>query len=99
MKAKIIYIVKSLSKLEYLGIPNPNYLRELKEILKKGAFQSNIATLLFTLDSLCLITKETQQQMHRSITINVARIGAPVCYDITNYYFETDLDYEPLELK
>lgn len=36
--------------------------------------------------------------MHRSIAKNVGRVGALVFYDVTNYYFETDLDDEPVKM-
>lgn len=49
------------------------------------------------LDSLNLLSESIQQQIHRTITKTVGRTGALVFYDVTNYYFETDLDDEPIE--
>ncbi len=49
-----------------------------------------------SLDAFNLLSEEIQLKMHQTITKSVGRTGALVFYDVTNYYFETDLDDEPL---
>lgn len=63
-----------------------------------GEFNLSYQDVYRSLDSLCLLSEEIQQQMHRSIAKNVGRVGALVFYDVTNYYFETDLDDEPVKM-
>lgn len=63
-----------------------------------GEFKLSYQDVYRSLDRLCLLSEEIQQQMHRSITNNIGRVGALVFYDVTNYYFETDLDDEPIEI-
>lgn len=50
------------------------------------------------LDTFSLLSEEIQLHMHQTITKDVGRTGALVFYDVTNYYFETDLDDEPVEV-
>lgn len=63
-----------------------------------GEFNLSYQDVYRSLDSLCLLSEEIQQQMHKSIAKNVGRVGALVFYDVTNYYFETDLDDEPVKM-
>lgn len=50
------------------------------------------------LDSFSVLSEAVQQQMHQVITKETGRTGALVFYDVTNYYFETDLDDEVTEV-
>ena len=63
-----------------------------------GEFNLSYQDVYRSLDSLCLLSEEIQQQMHKSIAKSVGRVGALVFYDVTNYYFETDLDDEPVKM-
>lgn len=50
------------------------------------------------LDSFALLSEDIQLQMHQSISKTIGRSGALVFYDVTNYYFETDLDDETTDV-
>ena len=63
-----------------------------------GDFNLTPKDVYRSLDTFSLISEEIQLQIHHSVTNSVGRTGALVFYDVTNYYFETDLDDEPLEM-
>lgn len=63
-----------------------------------GDFELSFQDVYRSLDSFSMLSEEIQLQMHKSITKNIGRVGALVFYDVTNYYFETDLDDEPMEM-
>ncbi|NLB19676.1 MAG: IS1634 family transposase [Clostridium sp.] len=63
-----------------------------------GDFNFSPQDVYRSLDTFNLLSEKIQLQMHRSITKNIGRTGALVFYDVTNYYFETDLDDEPVEM-
>lgn len=63
-----------------------------------GDFNLTEQDVYRALDSFSSLSEQIQLQMHRAITKNVGRTGALVFYDVTNYYFETDLDDEPTEV-
>lgn len=44
------------------------------------------------------LSEEIQLNVHRQITNSIGRSAALVFYDVTNYYFETDLDDESAEI-
>lgn len=63
-----------------------------------GDFNLTPKDVYRSLDTFSLLSEEIQLQIHHSVTNSVGRTGALVFYDVTNYYFETDLDDEPLEM-
>ena len=63
-----------------------------------GDFNLSPQDVYRSLDHFSLLSEQIQLQMHNAIKENVGRTGALVFYDVTNYYFETDLDDEPLEV-
>ncbi|MBO1265423.1 IS1634 family transposase [Proteiniclasticum sp. SCR006] len=63
-----------------------------------GDFNLTPKDVYRSLDTFSLLSEEIQLQIHHSVTSSVGRTGALVFYDVTNYYFETDLDDEPLEM-
>ena len=63
-----------------------------------GDFNLTPKDVYRSLDTFSLLSEEIQLQIHHSVTSSVERTGALVFYDVTNYYFETDLDDEPLEM-
>lgn len=63
-----------------------------------GDFNLTPKEVYRSLDTFSLLSEEIQLQIHHSVTNSVGRTGALVFYDVTNYYFETDLDDEPLEM-
>ena len=63
-----------------------------------GDFNLTPKDVYRSLDTFSLLSEEIQLQIHHSVTKSVGRTGALVFYDVTNYYFETDLDDEPLEM-
>ncbi len=63
-----------------------------------GDFNLTPKDVYRSLDAFSLLSEEIQLQIHHSVTKSVGRTGALVFYDVTNYYFETDLDDEPLEM-
>jgi transposase len=63
-----------------------------------GDFNLTPKDVYRSLDTFSLLSEEIQRQIHHSVTNSVGRTGALVFYDVTNYYFETDLDDEPLEM-
>lgn len=48
-----------------------------------------------SLDAFDVLSEKIQLKMHHAITDSIGRTGTLVFYDVTNYYFETDLDDEP----
>lgn len=64
-----------------------------------GDFDLAAHSVYRALDTFSLLSEEIQLQMHQAITKDVGRTGALVFYDVTNYYFETDLDDEPVEVE
>lgn len=63
-----------------------------------GDFNLTPKEVYRSLDTFSLLSEEIQLQIHHSVINSVGRTGALVFYDVTNYYFETDLDDEPLEM-
>ena len=63
-----------------------------------GDFNLTPKEVYRSLDTFSLLSEEIQLQIHHSVTNSVGRTGTLVFYDVTNYYFETDLDDEPLEM-
>lgn len=63
-----------------------------------GDFNLTPKDVYRSLDTFSLLSEEIQLKIHHSVTKSVGRTGALVFYDVTNYYFETDLDDEPLEM-
>lgn len=63
-----------------------------------GDFALSPQEIYRSLDTLCVLSEEIQLQMHHAITKQIGRTGVLVFYDVTNYYFETDLDDEPVEI-
>lgn len=63
-----------------------------------GEFDLSPQDIYRSLDVFSLLSEQIQLQMHHAIAKSVGRTGALVFYDVTNYYFETDLDDEPLEV-
>lgn len=63
-----------------------------------GEFAFATQEVYRSLDSFSLLSEEIQLKMHQTISKNIGRTGALVFYDVTNYYFETDLDDEPEEI-
>lgn len=63
-----------------------------------GDFGFALQDVYRALDFFALLSENIQLQMHRSITKSIGRTGTLVFYDVTNYYFETDLDDEPKEV-
>ena len=64
-----------------------------------GDFDLASHSVYRALDTFSLLSEEIQLQMHQAITKDVGRTGALVFYDVTNYYFETDLDDESVEVE
>ncbi|MBR0577436.1 IS1634 family transposase, partial [Proteiniclasticum sp. BAD-10] len=62
-----------------------------------GDFALSPQEIYRSLDTLSVLSEEIQLQMHHAIAKQIGRTGALVFYDVTNYYFETDLDDEPVE--
>ena len=63
-----------------------------------GDFNLSPQDVYRSLDTFSLLSEQIQLQMHHVISKSVGRTGALVFYDVTNYYFETDLDDEPIEV-
>lgn len=63
-----------------------------------GDFNLTPKNVYRSLDTFSQLSEEIQLQIHHSVTKSVGRTGTLVFYDVTNYYFETDLDDEPLEM-
>lgn len=63
-----------------------------------GDFNLTPKDVYRSLDTFSQLSEEIQLQIHHSVTKSVGRTGTLVFYDVTNYYFETDLDDEPLEM-
>lgn len=63
-----------------------------------GDFNLSPQDVYRSLDHFSLLSEQIQLQIHNAIKENVGRTGALVFYDVTNYYFKTDLDDEPLEV-
>lgn len=63
-----------------------------------GDFHLSPQDVYRSLDAFAQLSEEIQLKMHQRISETVGRTGALVFYDVTNYYFETDLDDEPEEL-
>ena len=63
-----------------------------------GDFNLSPQDVYGSLDTFSLLSEQIQLQMHHVISKSVGRTGALVFYDVTNYYFETDLDEEPIEV-
>lgn len=63
-----------------------------------GEFNLSPQDIYRSLDHFSQLSEQIQLQMHQAITETVGRTGALVFYDVTNYYFETDLDDEPQEI-
>lgn len=62
-----------------------------------GDFDLSPQEVYRSLDVFSILSETIQQHMHHAIKKQVGRSGALVFYDVTNYYFETDLDDEPVE--
>ncbi len=63
-----------------------------------GDFNLSPHDVYRSLDAFDLLSEQIQLKMHHAITNSIGRTGALVFYDVTNYYFETDLDDEPCEV-
>ncbi|WP_410173268.1 transposase [Eubacterium aggregans] len=61
-----------------------------------GDFDVSHQDVYRALDVFSQLSEVIQLQMHQKISETIGRTGALVFYDVTNYYFETDLDDEPL---
>lgn len=62
-----------------------------------GCFSFEPHDIYRSLDHLYEISEEIQRKIHQEISKTIGRTGILVFYDVTNYYFETDLDDEPVE--
>lgn len=60
-----------------------------------GNFELNFQDIYRSLDVFDQLSDDIQKRVHASITKKIGRRGSLVFYDVTNYYFETDLDDTP----
>lgn len=61
-----------------------------------GSWDVDINAIYRSLEPLIKLKESLQLQMHKSITQNIGRTATLVFYDVTNYYFEVDVDDEDI---
>lgn len=91
---KLKYDLNNLLKLlVFQRILNPCSKSKTLTLQKKmtGLWNFNSNEMDRGLDNLYLLTDEIQMKIHSSISKNIGRTGYLVFYDVTNYFFETDI--------
>lgn len=84
---------KLLKLLVFQRILNPCSKSKTLTLQKKmtGLWNFSANEMDRGLDNLYLLTDEVQMKIHSSISKSIGRTGYLVFYDVTNYFFETDI--------
>jgi hypothetical protein len=89
-------LIKILKLLVYQRILNPQSKLATVESQKDlfGDWDLDEISVYRALDFLNLLKSSIQEVLHKKISSTIGRSAILVFYDVTNYYFETDLDDE-----